>query len=60
VGACQSKAGPGSCCTNNGTKGCLDAAVESCVCAKDPLCCSASWDASCASEVQTFGCGACP
>jgi hypothetical protein len=49
----------GSCCGDNSTPGCIDDLVEACVCAQDGYCCSTEWDAQCAGEVDSFGCGQC-
>lgn len=49
----------GDCCTDNGTPGCDDAAVESCVCMQDDYCCNTEWDALCVTQVDSFGCGTC-
>lgn len=49
----------GDCCQANGTPGCVDAAVEACVCAQDPDCCQTEWDALCAQGVEALGCGNC-
>ncbi|MEX1367282.1 MAG: hypothetical protein AB1Z98_29415 [Nannocystaceae bacterium] len=48
---------PGDCCTATpGAAGCLDAAIEACVCAGDDYCCNNTWDSLCVDEVQSFGC----
>jgi hypothetical protein len=49
----------GSCCGDNATPGCIDDLVEACVCAADSYCCTTAWDAQCAAEVDSFGCGTC-
>jgi hypothetical protein len=50
-GACT-----GSCCEARPEPGCEDSGVRACVCASDPACCLAGWDAQC---VQIAGdCGA--
>jgi hypothetical protein len=49
----------GDCCASNGSPGCSDGTVTSCVCAQDAYCCDTTWDAMCASEVEEFGCGQC-
>ncbi len=49
----------GDCCMANGSPGCDDGGVESCVCAQDSYCCNNEWDAQCAGEVESFGCGMC-
>lgn len=48
------------CCDvgQNGRVRCADSAVADCVCAQDAYCCGVEWDAGCAAEVTTFGCGA--
>lgn len=46
-------------CCEEGAAGCLDDAVEACVCAIDPYCCEVEWDAQCVAEVEQFGCGSC-
>jgi len=48
------------CCVAHAAAGCSDAAVETCVCAVDPFCCSTQWDATCVDEVASESCGACP
>ena len=50
----------GDCCAEHESPGCEDPAVTDCVCAQDPHCCELAWDTICATEVQPFGCGACP
>lgn len=49
----------GSCCEANGTIGCNDSGVQSCVCESDPYCCEVVWDDVCAQQVNTLGCGVC-
>lgn len=50
----------GNCCeATAGVAGCVDSAIEACVCAKDPFCCETSWDQSCALQVEGAGCGLC-
>ncbi len=49
----------GDCCQPNGTPGCNNAGITSCVCAQDPFCCSDGWDEFCVAEVNEFGCGTC-
>lgn len=44
------------CC---GGDACTDSAVLDCVCATDSFCCEQGWDASCAAEIEEFGCGSC-
>jgi hypothetical protein len=53
-------AGGGDCCTVGDGPGCGDPAVQACVCAADPFCCSTAWDAMCVQGVGTHGCGTCP
>lgn len=57
----------GPCCFGHDLPGCdsIDdgsdpAEVEACVCALDDFCCNVVWDSTCASFVETFGCGDCP
>ncbi len=52
----------GTCCeaTTSATKGCSNATVQACVCAKDAFCCESQWDQVCVGEVASFGCGMCP
>lgn len=50
----------GECCDANITAGCLDSAVESCVCNARPECCTATWDATCVALVRSAMCGTCP
>jgi hypothetical protein len=52
-------AGSGDCCSANGTPGCQDFGIQSCVCAQDSFCCDSEWDNLCAGEVDDFGCGQC-
>jgi hypothetical protein len=52
-------AGTGDCCTDDGTPGCDDAAIQACVCMQDSYCCDTAWDALCVDEVGSFGCGTC-
>jgi transglutaminase-like putative cysteine protease len=47
------------CCFGNGTPGCSEPSIEACVCALDSFCCTTQWDATCAGEVESFGCGSC-
>lgn len=49
----------GECCDPHGCLGCVDPNVESCVCGADPYCCEQAWDAQCAGEVESYGCGSC-
>ena len=51
--------GDGDCCQANGTPGCSDPAIQSCVCADDAFCCDTEWDNICAEEVENFECGDC-
>lgn len=52
---------PGDCCEANteGNAGCYDTATQDCVCAVDPYCCLATWDALCVELVDEHACGAC-
>jgi hypothetical protein len=50
---------PGSCCEAHAAPSCSDAGLAGCVCARDPFCCEVAWDALCASQVETLGCGDC-
>jgi hypothetical protein len=38
------------CCTESGSGGCNDEAVEACVCAGDAFCCAVEYDALCANQ----------
>lgn len=49
----------GSCCETHGTPGCEDPDITQCVCASDSWCCEQYWDETCASEVDSLGCGSC-
>ncbi|MFM7051370.1 MAG: zinc-dependent metalloprotease family protein, partial [Planctomycetota bacterium] len=51
--------GTGSCFTAHANPVCTDAQCCTAVCALDPLCCSAAWDASCAAAAAAncAGCG---
>jgi hypothetical protein len=51
--------GMGDCCTPNGSPGCDDPGVESCVCAADAFCCGTEWDQLCVDQVDSLGCGSC-
>lgn len=51
--------GGGDCCMDNGTPGCDDGTIESCVCMQDAYCCDTAWDEVCVDEVGMFGCGDC-
>lgn len=46
------------CCEAHGA-GCRDYAVEQCVCATMPACCTAAWDEACVGAIESLGCGAC-
>jgi hypothetical protein len=56
--ACGACAPEHDCCHTGGLE-CIDQAVAACVCAQDPYCCTAEWDATCVQEVDTLGCGFC-
>ncbi len=47
----------GNCCTTGHGAGCNVVAIQSCVCAIDPLCCDVNWDGICVNEAQA-DCGA--
>jgi hypothetical protein len=47
------------CCAAHGSVGCSDPAIEKCVCAQDPRCCSEKWDDVCVALVGGLGCGSC-
>jgi hypothetical protein len=54
--------GTGDCCSNNGTPGCTNEAVQDCVCAIDEGCCqnAVTWDGSCvtlANDSCSANCG---
>jgi hypothetical protein len=51
--ACSCEA-PGNCCEPHGGVGCEDATCKSCVCDRDPACCTIDlgWDADCVSEAM--------
>lgn len=51
--------GAGSCCSAQPNPGCEDSAVQACVCAADPRCCTEQWDPVCAVLVAALGCGEC-
>ncbi len=51
--------GTGDCCAAHGGLGCADAAIQACVCELDSYCCETAWDYTCASEIESFGCGEC-
>ena len=46
-------------CCETGGPGCADEAIAACVCAADPWCCEAAWDAICIETVDDAGCGSC-
>jgi hypothetical protein len=48
-----------NCCTSKTTPGCNSSAIQTCVCASDPYCCSTAWDSQCVSEVTSLSCGSC-
>lgn len=48
---------PGDCCSATLAAGCLDPAVESCVCDMDPFCCEVSWDEACVEDTDVYQCG---
>ena len=60
--ACTPDDADGPCCEAHSGGGCEIDAVETCVCAEDPMCCQASpgWDSFCVTEIGTFDCGMCP
>jgi len=49
----------GSCCEDNNSIGCVDPDIVDCVCAFDSYCCETEWDATCAEQVDSLGCGSC-
>ena len=49
-------ANTGSCCSASGAPGCADPALQECVCALAPRCCSDAWDESCARLVNEKNC----
>lgn len=49
----------GNCCEPDGSMGCEVAEVQDCVCELDSFCCDTEWDANCAMEVNSLGCGEC-
>jgi YVTN family beta-propeller protein len=53
------KAAPDPCCTAHDTPGCGNPAVEACVCAVAPGCCTGKWTETCDALVNTLGCGLC-
>lgn len=46
----------GSCCSASDAPGCGDPALQACVCALSPRCCSEAWDESCARIVREKNC----
>ena len=58
-GSCGNSLAPQSCFTDNGPPGCDNASCCQLVCAQDPTCCAASWDALCAAIARQvcLGCG---
>lgn len=50
----------GTCCAAGTGKGCSNATIQACVCAKDAFCCDNTWDSACVSNVVGFMCGMCP
>ena len=56
---CEGIGGDGDCCTDNGSPGCSDNAIEACVCLEDIVCCTESWDSICAMQVESLECGQC-
>lgn len=49
-------ANTGSCCSAGSGPGCGDSALQACVCALSPRCCSDGWDESCARLVREKNC----
>ena len=49
-GACK-----GDCCENNGSIGCANIKIVSCVCAGNPGCCDVTWDDSCVESAEKCG-----
>lgn len=49
---------PRDCCGAHGP-GCIDYAIESCVCAVRPECCTTAWTAECVGAIDALGCGTC-
>lgn len=54
----QCPIGFGDCCAANGSIGCNDCEIETCVCDVDSYCCDTDWDDICVDEAATE-CGAC-
>ena len=50
--------GFGDCCSANGSVGCDDCEIETCVCNVDSYCCDTDWDNICVGEAQSE-CDAC-
>jgi hypothetical protein len=46
----------GACCATHSTGGCADMAVETCICALLPDCCSKAWDSVCVQLVREKHC----
>lgn len=44
------------CCETSPSPGCVDEAIEACVCAEDSYCCTNQWDAICVREVGQLHC----
>ncbi|MDC0723630.1 hypothetical protein [Nannocystis bainbridge] len=57
-GTCQEPP-KGECCEAHAGGGCLDGAVESCVCEQLPGCCDGAWGPECVTAVDSLGCGFC-
>jgi len=60
TGTCNAvieQAPAGSCYSAQTNTGCNNQAITSCVCAQDSYCCYNQWDALCAWEVTSLGCG---
>ncbi|GJM25741.1 MAG: hypothetical protein DHS20C16_21560 [Phycisphaerae bacterium] len=47
------------CCEMHDDPGCSNDDIASCVCARDPFCCTTEWDRLCSIEVLEFDCGSC-
>jgi hypothetical protein len=58
-GNCQTDCGDciGNCCLNNGSPGCNDLDIQTCVCEKYPTCCNVTWGNICALRASDL-CGA--